>query len=136
MTGVTPSGSGSQAAPEAAGASSPSVSIPNALAAAIAPFVEAAAKGFAAYQTVKASGDALRDAGLGRGFDHIYFGVHVAQSELAWADWQRLLEAWLASAMSAGTAETAQQAQGEARQRGAGTADAQPPTPSSRNPNP
>ena len=32
-----------------------------------------------------------------------------------------------ASAMSAGTAEPAQQAQGEARQRGAGTADAQTP---------
>lgn len=61
---------------------------------AIQPFAHAAALGWQVKEAVKEAN--VRDQGLTKliAFD-AYTGQYTAESNVSWADWQRLLDAWV-----------------------------------------
>lgn len=61
---------------------------------AVRPFVQAAGLGWQVKEAVRQTD--LRDKGLSKLIAvDAYAGVHTAQSNVSWADWQRLLDAWV-----------------------------------------
>lgn len=61
---------------------------------AVRPFAQAAGLGWKVKEAVRKTD--LRDKGLSKLIAaDAYAGTHTAQSNVSWADWQKLLDAWV-----------------------------------------